>query len=573
MKRWIAIPCVLLLAPRPAPSDIGVFRGSGSETELWSSGAVRLLRESITVVPVRGPLPFDGTGAGASRFEYDGLFTLRNDSDRPVKLQAGYPLDVPFPDDVFEGEKPTAHWVAKYKFTLFEEGNAYAVRFTKKDLQNRHRGIFLWDMAFEPGERRTIRIRCTMPFAVAPSSTARHPGKTGDAKLWYAVTERGLVESLSLGAEPGTTWSGSVGEAEVRLDVKAFESGLERRGWAEREAPREGTPAGMPFVADAPTLRRVVAPEGGTAGKDGAITWRFLDAQGAAPIDLRYCFLDIPRTKEEAARLVQAVIVQKRRLQADVTEEDLADLGDILKACHGRKPDNARIQSHLDNQVWYPPADRDDVPAGVLETIASYQPLCPKGSAVLLQQVLKDRYEQALAALDAEAQRKAEALRAARGGALDDVVATLKQQGLQAEVQALLEEKRRLQADRAAPRPIGRVAGELAGPPFERITLSAVVDGSGKFVFTKGALSYRHFHWGPPQDVRIDGQPWHDLDRTPPRWTDVASRVSLETVRILERSGRDVICVEPTAQGFEVYVADSPNDRDTYSITLGFYPK
>jgi hypothetical protein len=572
MKRWMIASFVLLIAPHAWP-DIGVFQGAGPETELWNDEAVQLVRESITLVPTRGPRPFDGTGAGASRFDFTGSFTLQNTTDHPVELQAGYPLDADFPDDVFERDKPISHWVAKYKFVLFEDGKSCSIRFTKQDRQNKHRGIFLWDMTFAPKERRTLQISCTMPLSVVHASTARDPKKAAYSKPWYAITERCLLESFSLSGEAGATWRGTIGEAQIRLDLKQFEDHLSRRGWGERESPRPQKAAGARFAADVPTFLRVLTPGKWSQEENGAILWRFQDAPNWGLVDVKLYSLDVPRTKAEACRLVQTLMRQKQALKAGVTEEDLDDLGDMLKAYYGMKLDNARIQGYLDNQVWYPAEKRGDAPADVLKTIASYRQQCAGGNVPLFRQVLRDQYDHVLMEADKAIQLQLEAVRAAHVKDLDDLAKAETQEGDPEMANVLREEKARVATDTKASLPATRVAGELAGPPAERITLSATLDGSGRFMFTSGSLRYEHFHWAPPQNVRIDGQAWNDLDKTPPRWLDVASRVSLQTVRILERSGRDLICVEPTANGFDVYVADSPNDRAEYSITLGFYPK
>ncbi len=573
MKRWREASFVLLLAPPVAWPDIGVFRGAGPETELWNDEAVQLVRESITVVPARGPRPFDGTGAGSSRFDFTGSFTLHNTTDRPVELQAGYPLDADFPDDVFERDKPTSHWVAKYKFALFEDGKSYPIRFTKQDRQNKHRGIFLWDMTFAPKERRTIQITCTMPLSVRRASTDRDPKKAAYPKPWFAITGRCLLEAFSLSGEAGTMWSGTIGEAQIRLDLKPFEDHMSRRGWVEQESLRpQETPLDR-FAASRPTLHRVLDPGAWSLEEGGTIRWQFQDVPAWGPVEVKLYSLDVPRTKAEACRVVRALIRQKQALKAGVTEEDLDDLGDILKAFYGMKPDNARIQGYLDNQIWYPAEKQDDAPADVLKTIASYRQLCAGGNVALFRQVLRDQYDSVRLEADQAIQLQRNAVRAAHGKELEDLAKAEMRDGDPEMAKVLREEQARVATDPKASRPATRIAGDLAGPPAERVTLSATLDGSGKFVFTSGALHYEHFHWGRPQNVRIDDQAWIDLDTTPPRWIDVASRVSLQTVRIMERSGRDVICLEPTPHGFDVYVADSPNDRGEYSITLGFYPK
>lgn len=100
------------------------------------------------------------------------------------------------------------------------------------------------------------------------------------------------------------------------------------------------------------------------------------------------------------------------------------------------------------------------------------------------------------------------------------------------------------------------------------VHLSAVVDGSGRFIFTKGALRYEHKHWGRPTQVRFDSEPWANLDQTPPSWSDYSHRLDLTKASIVKRKGRDVIALESTPDGFDLYVSDSPNSSATYEITI-----
>src|SRR5882724_1545784 len=96
------------------------------------------------------------------------------------------------------------------------------------------------------------------------------------------------------------------------------------------------------------------------------------------------------------------------------------------------------------------------------------------------------------------------------------------------------------------------------------VRLSANVDGTGKFVFTSSSVRYQHLNWQPPTDVTFDGQPWENLDQTPPAWTDNGRQLNLSRARIVKREGRDVIALEHTADGFDLYFADSPGGADRY---------
>lgn len=100
------------------------------------------------------------------------------------------------------------------------------------------------------------------------------------------------------------------------------------------------------------------------------------------------------------------------------------------------------------------------------------------------------------------------------------------------------------------------------------LRISATIDGSGRFTFTRDSLKFEHKHWTGPTNVSIDGEPWKDLNATPGPWKDIADRVDLTRAWIVRRDGRDTIALESTPNGFDLYVADSPNGAAEYSIII-----
>jgi hypothetical protein len=100
------------------------------------------------------------------------------------------------------------------------------------------------------------------------------------------------------------------------------------------------------------------------------------------------------------------------------------------------------------------------------------------------------------------------------------------------------------------------------------LRISAQVDGSGRLVFTNQHVRYVHKHWSPPVDVVFDGEPWTELRESPAAWTDYRERLDLPRAWIVSRSGRDLVALEQTAEGFDLYLSDSPNGADTYEVTV-----
>jgi hypothetical protein len=109
---------------------------------------------------------------------------------------------------------------------------------------------------------------------------------------------------------------------------------------------------------------------------------------------------------------------------------------------------------------------------------------------------------------------------------------------------------------------------EGSGKPPKLLHISALADGSEKIVFTTEGVHDEHLHWSPMSNVVFDGKPWTDLDQTPVSWLGSSDRLDLSKARIVKRAGRDVIALEPTAEGFDLYLVDSPNGASCYEVTI-----
>lgn len=109
---------------------------------------------------------------------------------------------------------------------------------------------------------------------------------------------------------------------------------------------------------------------------------------------------------------------------------------------------------------------------------------------------------------------------------------------------------------------------ESGTSPVWTVTLSAVVDGSGVFKFSEDSVTYTHKHWEPPKHVLFNGKPWDDLKITPKEWTLQRGKLDLSNAWVIKRQGRDLVALEKTAIGFNVFLADTPNDAAPYSLTI-----
>jgi hypothetical protein len=108
---------------------------------------------------------------------------------------------------------------------------------------------------------------------------------------------------------------------------------------------------------------------------------------------------------------------------------------------------------------------------------------------------------------------------------------------------------------------------ETSAERIDHLTISGLIDGSEKFIFTRGAVEWRHLHWSTPSSMEFDGQSWTQLGKTPEAWRRFASH-DLTRAAIVRRHGRDVIALEPSSDGFILYIDDSPNGAGSYSATI-----
>jgi hypothetical protein len=119
-----------------------------------------------------------------------------------------------------------------------------------------------------------------------------------------------------------------------------------------------------------------------------------------------------------------------------------------------------------------------------------------------------------------------------------------------------------------APRSAREASSDVVDAQPQLIRIEANVDGSGRILFRKGKAVYEHKHWSPPEMVYFDGAPWTNLAATPPSWADYGARLDLTNAWIVKRKGRDVIALEPTPDGFDLYLNDSPNGAAHYEVTI-----
>jgi hypothetical protein len=68
--------------------------------------------------------------------------------------------------------------------------------------------------------------------------------------------------------------------------------------------------------------------------------------------------------------------------------------------------------------------------------------------------------------------------------------------------------------------------------------------------------------------VLFNGEPWMDLSTPPPQWDKLARTLDLPRAELIQRKGRDIIALERTADGFDLYFADTQMGAADYEATI-----
>jgi hypothetical protein len=118
------------------------------------------------------------------------------------------------------------------------------------------------------------------------------------------------------------------------------------------------------------------------------------------------------------------------------------------------------------------------------------------------------------------------------------------------------------------PPPPLQITPQPAGTRVLTLTISATVDGSERFIFTRDSVYDEHGRWQAPKNVVFNGEPWPDLSSPPPGWEKLAVNLDLTKAAVVQRKGRDVIALERTTEGFDLYFADTQMGAAPYEATI-----
>jgi hypothetical protein len=323
MRRFLTLGFLCAVAH----ANAGIFSGSGHTVELTKTEQIQLVSEDVTIVPSR-----------AGRVEYVCKFVLRNLTEERVDVQVGFPLNSQFMKRPYDPkEYDEEDLVLRYKFIARDKERTYHVRYAPGD--GDLRSIFLWDMAFAPGETRELAVAYEMPISAGLGSTAKARGE--DGKPWYGKVEFALVEHFSYVTRTGRSWAGKVEKATFRVALEGYEAHVRRRGFFEGEPEK-----GMEEFPRRPRVFRRIEPAGWRE-EEHCITWEFHGEVPEGPLRVAFFVTLIPGAPEDVPAFVKALLGEKP------AAEDLADLKEILLATCGVAPKTPRVRDFVSRQVWY----------------------------------------------------------------------------------------------------------------------------------------------------------------------------------------------------------------------------
>ena len=182
MRQVIIAALLVSTIPSYVKANAGIFFGSGHTIALGKSEQIQLVSEDVTVSP---HLEWQMMGDSVT---YRCKFVLKNLTAKPTTIQAGFPLDSQFAGE-YEKQSPTTDLVLNYRFIARDEKTTYHVRFAAHDSEKKFSRLFLWDMAFDGKETKTLSVAYQLGMSQGVVSTRKDPGdlpgaRSSGTQLW-----------------------------------------------------------------------------------------------------------------------------------------------------------------------------------------------------------------------------------------------------------------------------------------------------------------------------------------------------------------------------------------------------
>jgi hypothetical protein len=360
----------LLLLAAGARSNVGFFGGAGQDVLLASTADVQLVSEDVTI----------DVDLMVARFSC--RFQLRNLSDRPVELQAGFPLTHEYfgqyphqsPRPLVDGreacEGDEVDVVARtFRFIARDADSTYHVRYLRHDAAATYGHLFLWTMAFAARQVRVLTVTYELPASMfgafplnkrvaeqASSSGLDYHTLVAERSAEAAWMAYGYALYFTYVTETGASWAGEIERADFHV-----------RTWRAAELmPRYASHA-LSITPDPATTfcepTRLVwfelQPDGWVVPKRQnplsdepvpeahAYDWHFEPFSPGAQFFVGWIATPIPASAQGVRDLLAA--------HDPMSVEQLQLLRAAIAAWHGVEPTEADIRSILSEQIWYSP--------------------------------------------------------------------------------------------------------------------------------------------------------------------------------------------------------------------------
>lgn len=232
----------LLTAAVSLFANAGVFRGSGQTVVLDSTAQIQMAEEVVTMRPMRGDYPVDGSCRNMDPMQFHCVFKLRNLTDQEVTVPVGFPISAEAMRFQDKAKINQTEVIAEFSFVAGTKDRTFAVRYVPFDKKKKFSNIFLWDMTFRPKEEIELFVCYTMYGYLGLTHTQK--GKMWDLDgvgrekhSFLRIFEHAACEGHSYVTETGKSWAGKIEKAVFRITPFHFEEYLAKRG-AFEENPK-----------------------------------------------------------------------------------------------------------------------------------------------------------------------------------------------------------------------------------------------------------------------------------------------------------------------------------------------
>jgi hypothetical protein len=352
----------VLEATSPAIADAGVFTGNGQSLHQITSKTVQLVSINVTIILGRGPFLFEGTVPGMDRAEYECTFILQNLSDNQEEIQVGFPVDSQFATtNQPVSSQESTNWILDYGFIARDEKTTYHVEFVRRKAQKgpgEFGSVFIWNMRFDPKEKKTLSVWYRIPMSMGLVDTLKDSSTAGigTGALSQELLEIAQLEMAGYVTSTGSSWAGNVESGTFTLITEPFERYLSRRGMTEEGLTDMSAEQASQFDSSFPVRHpwwfREIKPDGWLAVK-GGVQWHHTDFKPKDPIEVRYYMTQFPRLPEEVDAFVDRFLKGMDPHESAATE--LGQLKQIVLATYGKEPEDDAVKVFASQQLWYAP--------------------------------------------------------------------------------------------------------------------------------------------------------------------------------------------------------------------------